>query len=579
MKNKENGLVKGAVILIFALFVAKIISAMFKVPLTTLIGIEGMGYFATAYSVFNIIYNIAVAGLSVSVSKMVAKYMALGRVVDAKKSVKLSALIFLSVGMMGSLALFFTAKDVAILVGNEDAWLSIAAISPTVFLGCVISVYRGYFQGLQNMIPTAISQIMESAVKLVVGILFAYIVIEVATSDFYSCGIVFGEYADTVEEAVRISLPYASAAAILGVAVSTGVTGLYLFIASKLSCHRITKEQLAKSKKPYDNGFLVKEILKIATPVCVGALIINLTSFVDLFTVMNCLGDLAVSSDYFVASVIKYIPEGMSVSEIPNYLYGAYQTAYTLFLLVPSITVALGVSALPAISAHNASGNIKRVSNDINTSLKMIMLIAAPAGIGIGLLAGPILNMFYGSKENEVAVAIPILHILSVGIIFFALSGPLISMIQGIGRQNAPLVILLFCSIIKLVINHGLIAIPEVNINGAAVGTAVSYIIMFLLLIIFLIKAIKIKIAVVDIFIKPVVAGILCGGFAYEAQQFLLNITDSKYAILLSAMAGGVVYIISVICLKILKKSEIIMLPMGEKLVEILQKFDGLKEE
>ena len=171
-KQKQNFL-HGALILMSATVIVKIIGYFFKVPLKGIIGVSGFGYFNAAYGLFNTLYALSVAGMPIAVSRMVAQNMQQGRYRDVRKIKRLSTVSFLCTGLLGTLLMFAGAGPYVRFAENPNAFLAVFVMAPAIFFVCVSSSYRGYYEGLRNMYPTAWSQISEALVKLACGLLFS----------------------------------------------------------------------------------------------------------------------------------------------------------------------------------------------------------------------------------------------------------------------------------------------------------------------------------------------------------------------------------------------------------------------
>ena len=172
--RKSQNLLQGASILAAAMIIVKLIGAVFKIPLGNILDGEAMGYFSTSYSVFSMIYAFSTAGLPAAVAKMVAEQSVRGRYQDIRKIRTLSVRLFFWLGIIGFVLMAAFSKLYVDLAGSENALLSVLAISPAIFFGCMMSAYRGYYEGLRNMTPTASSQVIEVIAKLIFGLALAW---------------------------------------------------------------------------------------------------------------------------------------------------------------------------------------------------------------------------------------------------------------------------------------------------------------------------------------------------------------------------------------------------------------------
>ncbi|WP_040196140.1 putative polysaccharide biosynthesis protein [Candidatus Soleaferrea massiliensis] len=574
-KRTGQSFLHGALILVAATIVVKLIGALFKIPLTNLIGGTGMGYFMTAYTLFNPIYALSIAGLPVAVSKLVAEHAARRQYRDVRRIMKLSCTLFFILGLGGFLLLFFGAPLFAKLVGNQDALLSILMISPAVFFGCMMSSYRGYYEGLRNMYPTAVSQIVEAVAKLGFGIFGAAYLMQLGMQQYETTGLVFGTLVNSLDDAKAHILPFAAAGAIAGVALSTMMGALFLILRHRLKGDGITKEQMAASPPAQRRRVLMRSIVKIALPACLGAVVINITSLIDVVTIMNRLQSAIQEAPDVILSMYRaFLPEGMNLSEIPNYLYGSYNgTAVTIFNLVPAITVSFGISALPAVASAWGLRNKKQIQHSIQSVLRITTLIAIPAGVGLSVLAQPILELLYSARPDECMIAAPLLQMMGIGAIFVAITTPVNSILQAVGRAGIPVKLMILGASLKLATNLVLISIPSVNIKGAPIGTILCYVLIVLLSLWILKRSTNVSLNVSGVFLKPGFAAAIMGVTAFVSHDILARIIDGKLATLCAIALSGIIYIFVLFLIRGIVKDDVIMLPKGEKIAKALEKY------
>ncbi len=572
---KKQNILHGAMVLGAAAIIVKIIGAVFRIPLGNLIGGQGLGYFSTAYNLFNTIYSLVTAGLPIAVSKMVAESMAKGRYRDVRRIARVSANLFIVLGVIGTILMFFLAGPFANAAGNPNAYWALVSMAPTILFGCLMAIFRGYYQGQRNMYPTAISQIIEAIGKLVFGILFAIILLNLGVNSYANPGdMVYGVQVYSQQEALEASYPFAAAGAILGITLSTAVAAVYLMIKHRRSGDGISRQDLVSAPRATERNILFKRLLWIAIPISIGAVINNLTNTIDLFTVMNRLETTLVTDEAAIRGVYGDLLSSASTTDlIPNFLYGCYQIAINLYNLIPAITISLGISALPSISATWSVGDRASTKKNMESVLRITMLIAVPTGLGMMVLSGPILMLLYGgSSYAEAAIATPLLSILGLAVILVAMSTPIASMLQAVGRTDVPVKVMLVGGVVKLGINYVLIGIPGINIQGAAIGTVVCYIIILLSELVILCKYTSIVPNITGVFIKPLFAGSICALAAYGAQSLIGMLTDSRLSVIFSIGVAAIVYIIALLVTKSLTRDDLEMIPKGEKLIKVLEK-------
>ncbi len=573
-KAKEQNFLQGALILGMATVIVKVIGVFFKIPLTNLLGGTGMAYFFTAYDLFNPLYTLAMAGFPVAVSKIVSENYAKWRFRDVRKVLRLSMFLFLATGIIGTAAMAVGARAFAYGVNNPKAFLPVLVMAPAIFFGCLMSAFRGYYQGLRNMYPTAVSQVVEAIAKLVFGIAFAYSIMGKGLEEFAVSGTVFGQIAANLEAAKELLLPFGAAGAVAGVTLSTAVGCIFLILRHKLIGDGIVSEQLQASPQPVSSKKLFITLASIAFPIVLSSVVGHMTTLIDLGSIMNRL-ETAINADTpaFLRMYQGILPEAMKLSEIPVFLYGSYTgLAVSVFNLVPAVSTTIGVSALPAVASAWAVRNRSGVKRSIEGVLRVTCFMVLPAGLGISALAKPILNLLFSARPIEVAIAAPALEIMGIGSILVAITTPVNSMLQAVGKITLPVKLMLIGCAIKLATNYVLVSQPEINIQGAPYGTILCYGFIVIASLIALVRSSGVDLDYMGVFIKPLFAAGICAMSAKLSFSLLSAISDSGLWTILAIAIGGIFYLFTLFLTKTIKKDDILMLPGGEKMANILEK-------
>lgn len=583
---KKQNVLGGAMVLVVATALVKVIGAVYKIPLTGIIGSLGRGYFASAYNIYTPIYAISMAGLPVAVSTIVSRNAALGKYRDVKQALKITFPLFLALGIVGTGALLLAAKPYVDSVGSPLAIYSVFAIAPSILFCCIMSTYRGYYEGLNNMYPTAISQVIESLGKLIFGLVLSYAVINYAEVQIASTGEVFGQVIET-EGDKAIVYAIAAAAAILGVTLGTVFGAIYTVLRHKIKKDGVTKEMLVNSPLASPKKDTVKEIVAIAVPTAISSLVLNVTNFIDTWMIQNRL-ESVVQENYDVIMGIygdSITAANIAKENIHTFLYGAYDTTLDFRNLIPTIMMTLGVSAIPIISGAVAKKEYKLVNETVNTVFRTTMLIALPAGAGFFALSEPILTLLYNGTENQsgIAVAAPVLALYGLMMAILTLSSPLTNILQAIGRADVPAKALALGCVFKIGFNYLLIGIPEINIKGAVFGTAFFYFVCIIYNYAVLRKETGVRIDIKTVILKPLVSAVLCGVAAWGSYRLLSSVltfgdmsgrlNGNSLACIVSIGVAVVVYAISILLSKTLVKNDILLLPKGEKIAKILEKY------
>lgn len=558
-KRLQHSFLQGAAILVLSTVLVKILGAVFRIPLANLIGETGMGYYSTAYDLYLPIYSLSIAGLPIAISRIVAEFAAAGRYKDVRKTLKVAQRAFLITGLSGFLLMLLLSYPFALYTGDTKDIYGIIAIAPSLLFCCAYSAYMGYYEGLRNMYPTAISTLIEAVTRLIFGYGFAIITIKI-------CGTLNSRTA-----------AYAAAAALFGVSLSCFSGFLYLQIRHKAVGDRITAEELAMSQEPESGKVLLKKLVIIAVPVVLGSLVTQVSNLVDVMMVrMQLRGVVNRHTDY-IYSVYRDIiaARDLSKNEIATALYGCYKgLAYSVYNLVPSITSVMGVSAIPVLATAWTKKDGAAVKTNVETIVRTTALIAMPAGIGILCLSGGILRLLYPQNPTGVVIAEPMLRILGVTAIFAGIAGPLTNILQGIGKQTVPVKNMAVGVVLKIIVNFIMVGIPQINITGAAVGTIVCYAYICIANYICVIKYTKVKVNTYSSIVKPLICAVCCGAGALLSFTLLSRGgLSSNLSTLISIVIAAIIYLISIIFTHTIVKNDIISLPHGEKIAKVLEKY------
>ncbi len=590
-KRKSQSLLNGAIVLAAATILVKIIGILYKVPISNMIGTIGRGCFDSAYNLYIPIYTVSMAGLPVAVSKMVSQQVALGRFRDVRRIYKVAGRLFLLTGTVGVLLMFALAYPYAVLAKNLDALPAIIAIAPSIFFCCIMSTYRGYYNGLRNMTPTAMSEVWEAVGKVIVGLLLAWATMRYGEARFAAGLPVFGQTAATEAEALSAMYPYAAAAAALGVTGGTVVGMVYMMIRHRVRGDGLTRTELVNSPKPLAGTAIAKTLMAIAIPVVASSLVFSVTNLIDSITVQNRLDTMIQSNLPYIQSLYgdQLAASQVLDADIAKYLYGAYTMSLDFKNLIPSITLSLGVSAIPALSAAWAVKDHKALKVSVESVLRVTLMIALPAGIGMAVLAEPILDMMYetGKSADAVSIAAPIMAAYGYTIFLMCLSQPTTNMLQALGKTGTPLRSLTVGAVAKVIANYIFIGIPEININGAVIGTVICYTIIVLWNIAALLRTARVRVNWASVFVKPLFAAVLCGVSAFTSYGLFANILPDisrRGLSVTNVLSTGIavifavfVYAVAMLLVGGIAKSDVKMLPKGEKIAKLLAKYGFLE--
>lgn len=569
-----QGFLHGALILTVGMAVVKLIGALFKIPLKYSVGEYGMGLFNAAYNFYGPVFSLATVGFPVAVSRLVSESRTLGRWNDVRRIKRTAMPLFLGFGLVGMVFMtLFVPIYCKKVIGSPYALAPMAALAPAILFACAGSVYRGYYEGLQKMTPTAVSEVTEALVKLILGLYLSNRVVSACTAEYAQLGTVLGLRVASPDEAKFLILSFAAAGAVLGVTCGSAAALIYMVLRHKLGGDGISPENYRSSPVGYSRKETVKRLLSITLPIAVGSIATNAAGLIDATFLQSRLNSLLRHEpERLLACFPGMIPEIYleNPESIPTYLYGCCALAMTVYLLVPALTQAFGTSALPAVTAAWARGSRTELSEKMSSVLRLTALFCFPAGVGISSVAEPIVRVLYGSEPSSQIIS-GVLSLLGAASLSAAMCTPLSAMLQAVGRADIPVKLLIVTMMIKLSVSWVLCGIPEINIYGAAVGTFVCYMFLAAAQLFFLRSYTKVKLSAA-LFLKPLLSALVCGFSARGAFALSSRALPDSLSLLLAVGTGAVLYAISLLLLGAIEEKDLIALPCGQKIAKMLEK-------
>lgn len=579
-KKVNHSFAAGALIMTIGMFIVKLAGAAFKIPLSYILGGVGFGYFTTAYNMYSPIHALATAGLPIAISRMVSGYMTQGRYKDVKLMHKISIPLFMATGLFGSLLMIFGSFYYVRLVNAPGSLYSLLALAPTIFFSCLISIYKGYYEGLRNMVPTAVSEIIEAFGKVIFGISLSWLTVSYGMSEFQKFGTVFGTAYETREAAKLAILPWVSAAAVVGITLGSVAGYLYMLIKFKIRGDGITPEELKEAPDPYPVRKIMRMLLSISIPVALGAIIMNVASAIDSTLIQKRLSDIMSSTPEALLKVYgSLIPEqNIKAGKVHVFLLGCFGYMNTVVMVLPTITQGFAISALPNVTSAWVSGVKEKIKSSIETVLKVTSIVSLPIGIGMSVLSFPIMDLIYNTfgknkSAEEVVISSHIMSIYALGIIFVAIGTPICSTLQAVGRADIPLKALAAGVVMKIAFNYILVGIPEINIQGAGIGTLVCYLFVCAVTLFSLKKETKVSFDFIGVFLKPLLCALICGATAWASQGLMALVIPYKLATVIAIALAAIIYVFALFLTKTVTSKDLATIPKCKKITKVLEKF------
>ena len=555
-KDASQTFVKGAAILTLSMVIVKVFGLLDKVILTGIFsgvsfeqavagGTEtvnfasfGLGLYSNAYEIFVVIFTVATGGLPIAISRLVSESTAQKRFNDVKQIHRVSIPFFVIVGIL-SFAILVGASFIYVqIIESPYSLLGMLCLSPTVLFGCLVSIYRGYYEGQRNMFPTAVSEIIEATIKLFIGAFLAYIIAHLGMNSYAESGTVFGLYIANQTEAYQTIVSFSVAGAIMGITLGSAASFVFYILKFKIQGDGIPEEYYRNSVEARSKRETFNKILKTAIPVAMGSLIMSVGSLIDQVIVQRVLLNMIETNPQALqAQYSKYFTADMFYADtktIHTSLWGCYSAALTFLQLVTAVTQVFGSSAMPNVTSAWTKGNKDELKKSIETVIRLTT-------------------------------------------IFGAASTPVCSMLQGIGRVDLPMKLYTVCMAVKIGITWMFVSVPEINVQGATVGSMITYAIMTIVGMYLLIKYSKIKPDLFGTTVKPLIGAIASAASAFGAYHLMESIIGSArmsiaVSLAVSIFVAVIVYIAVLLILRAFTATELKFLPKGEKIAKTLEK-------
>ena len=500
----KNGFVGGIIILTVSNLLVKVTGLLFKIPMNYIMGDTGMGYYNSAYSIYTLFYMLSTSGLPVAISVTVSEKRAQGKIGSAKKVFHLALAVFAAIGLLAFALMFFTSGKLALLISSELSAMSVAAAAPTILFVCVSGAYRGYFQGCGNMMPTAVSQLIEAMGKLLIGI---------------ACAL----YAIRRGAEIHVGAAYA----VFGLTAGSFVGMLYLIITGFVRGDRdlVTEHEIDYTSDK--TGSIFRRFLAISIPVTLSASVMSLTNMLDTAMIQRIL-----------------ILSGMTAEEATA-AYGNYTSlAVPLFNLPPVLIYPIAYSLVPVVAAAAGDGKFEAARDKIRVSLKYALIIGLPCAMGLSALSDPILCLLYNdTSAHAAAMLLTLLAPSSLLVCILAITN---SVLQGCGKEKMPVISMLVGGGVKLL--SGMLLIKLYGISGAPVSTFLCYLTVTVMNLAFTVRYTKVHLTPGMLY-KPLLSAVVCSLSAVLVNSILKPVLGSSPACVSSVLSAAVVYLTMLILL------------------------------
>ncbi len=479
-------------ILLISNLIVKVVGVMFKIPLVGIMGDEGMGYFNSAYTVYTLFYTVSSSGLPLALSILISRCDTEGRQGDKARVYSAALCLFAVMGGFFTLVMFLGSGALGEIIGNPSAAPSILAISPVMLFICITSAVRGYFQGHQNMIPTAVSQMVEAMGKLVFGILFSLYAVKKG-----------------------YSFPVVAAYSILGITLSEALCMLCLLLFRK---NKSVRDGYTMRRRDAIAG-----IVKTALPITISSAVVSLSGLLDLMIVMNRLTSIGYSA------------------EMANALFGNYTgLAMPLFNLPASLITPISLGIVPYITSALALNDGELAVKTVRSSIKSTMIIAFPCAFGLSALSEPILKLIFDDAQAQRAAEnLALLALATVGV---AMTSVTSAILQSYGHRMFPILSMTAGCAVKLI--SGYFLIGELGMTGTPISTGLCYGVTSVLNLWYIYVKIGRAMEPWRGFFKPMICGALSAAAGYFAHGYMEGRIQASLACVLAIGFAGGLYLL-----------------------------------
>ena len=529
--SKKQNFLHGAALLAMAVAIVKVIGAFYKIPLNIIIGEQGFGYFNTAYNIYAVLLMISTAGLPIAMSRLISQAHAVGNYSQVRRVYATARGIFLGLGILSSVLMMVFAHQLAAFQKQPDAWAAIFCLGPCALLMCVMSTFRGFFQGQGNMRPTSNSQILEAVFKLVIGLALAYGIMK-ATG----------------------SVALAAGGAILGVTVSCLVSAVYLYCQLRPAY----RELPVTDDAPLSYRVTAKQLLAIAVPITIGSAGLQMLTVVE--------------TNLYMGQLLTANGMSQNTADITK---GICDMCFTVFNMPCAFMVPITTSVLPAITAQLTTKNYAGMKATEESAARITGLISLPCAVGLSILAAPVMGLLGGYTGENLQLAGKILTVLGIKVFVYGMIQYTNVVLQSHGYAHIPVINTLICGVMKLVVVYLLVGNPAIGIVGAPVGMLLCYACIGVMNLIAIAKVVPQKPRILQNLRRPLLPAALMGVVVwgvYRLLIFLLGSDASRVLLCGIPVAVGVgTYLVGVILFKAISREDCLLLPKGEKIAKILR--------
>lgn len=548
-RKEKNFLVQGSILAIAGV-ITKIIGLVYRIPLTNIVGDEGMGYYNVAFSIYTVALMLTSYSLPLAVSKLVSARAAVGEYRNAYRVFRGAMTFALVAGGLVSLVIFLGADFIASNIMSMDMSVyAIRVLAPCILVVALLGVLRGFFQGNGSMVPTALSQVLEQIVNAVVSVLGAYLLLQSGK-----------ELAQTSKNA-SLGPAYAAAGGTAGTISGAFFALLFtalIFYAYKRVFNRRMKRDRNRHRENYRRIF--KILLITIAPVILSATVYNISDFIDSAMFNK------------IMSV-----QGYEKTEYAK-LLGVFGGQYSTLINVPlSVSSALAASLIPSLVSTVKTGNRKQVHNKIHTVTRFNMMIAIPCAVGFVILAKPIMDLLFFTQDNTKAAYM--LQLGAFSVVLFCLSTVTNSVLQGLDDMMTPVKNAAISLVVHIVSLFLMMVVFQWNIYAVVL----SKVVFAGAICILNAHALRERIGYVQeqkrTFVIPIIASAIMAVVTLAVHLVFELFAGERVATVIALLAAVIAYGAALVLLGGVTQEEMLEMPKGRTLVSLCKKLHLIRLE
>ena len=537
--------------LIIASLVVKIISALYKIPLTSFIGATGRGYFAVAYNIFMPIHIIIMGSMPIALSQLVSRFNANSNK-SMVRALKISAnKIFFVVGIVGSLlVLLFSVPYCRYIAKSPNSIYTVLALVPTVLFSTLSASYRGFFEGFMNMTPTSVSQTIDAVVKAVFGLLFAKLSMLFLYNSYLNGNLAIFNNITNDKDALSIIYPITTAFAMLGVSLGSLASYLYLVFYSKnhyYNDNHVSKKTIILASK---------KLITFSFSIMLSCIVQSVFQFLDTASVQLALASFSTNElRIILAESLNYCK--IKDNDLYTYIYGLFNSAVDFKNIIPGITMAIGVCAVPAISSAYNTKNKQRLDTVSNMIFKYTIMLSTFCGGFLCLESSTILNLFYRSNADIVVGCQKLVALFGLTAFSYSLAGSAIFCVQAIGMPKKSIPPFVVGGIIRIVINYLFISDITANLYANVIAEFLGYLLIAIWNICIYVKYTNVNIIKFKSVVLPFNVAVL-SFFVYKNIINFAQITAFSYTtLIIKIVLYMVIYLVCAIIFRVIDINQI----------------------